>query len=92
MKYVLILGANGVLGSEITRQLAQCKNVEQTCYDIRQISYTLIRTADLIEADSMEYHLHKAGEKAHSRYVSRAVVANLEILMGRQLYHSEHIS
>lgn len=176
MKHVLILGANGVLGSEITRQLALYKDIEQTCYDIRQISYkringrnicadvcdrkalekavagqdyvvcslngnwysqaqslvevlmhrediciiwvtgmgihnevagyygllwkryaamypdyiqaadcivnsgipyTLIRTADLTEADSMEYHLHKPGEKAHSRYVSRAAVANL---------------
>lgn len=133
MKHVLILGANGVLGSEITRQLALYKDIEQTCYDIRQISYkringrnicadvcdrkalekavagyygllwkryaamypdyiqaadcivnsgipyTLIRTADLTEADSMAYHLHKAGEKAHSRYVSRAAVANLII-------------
>ncbi len=41
------------------------------------IPYTLIRTADLTESDKKTYHLHKAGEKAHSRYVSRTAVAML---------------
>ena len=58
MKHVLILGANGVLGSEITRQLAQCKNVEQTCYDIRQISYKRINgkniCADVCDRKALE--------------------------------------
>ena len=176
VKHVLVLGAGGVLGSEITRQLEQYSEVEQTCYDIRHIGYhrangrniqadvcdetalqeavkeqdyvvcslngdwlaqahslvsvlkaqknvhiiwvtgmgihnevtgihglmwkryaamypeyikaadciaesgipyTLIRTADLTESDKTTYHLHKAGEKAHSRYVSRTAVAML---------------
>ena len=173
---MLVLGAGGVLGSEITRQLEQYAEVKQTCYDIRCIGYhrangrniqadvcdekalkeavkgqdyvvcslngdwlaqahslvsvlkeqrnthiiwvtgmgihnevagihglmwkryaamypdyikaadfivgsgipyTLIRTADLTESDKTTYHLHKAGEKAHSRYVSRTAVAML---------------
>lgn len=176
MKNVLVLGAGGVLGSEITRQLEQQPEVRQTCYDIRQIAYkrsngrnicadvcdgnalrqavsgvdfivcslngdwlsqaqtlvsvlhgrqdvriiwvtgmgihnevsgihglmwrryaamypdyiqaadciatsgipyTLVRTADLTESGDPSYHLHHAGEKAHSRYVSRAAVAAL---------------
>lgn len=153
MKNVLILGAGGVLGSEITRQLEQQSDVRQICYDIRQISYkrsngknicadacdenalrqavsgvdfvvcslngdwlsqaqtlvsvlhgrqdvriiwvtgmgihnevsgipyTLVRTADLTESGDASYHLHHAGEKAHSRYVSRAAVAALIVKM-----------
>ncbi len=176
MKHVLVLGAGGVLGSEITHQLEQLPNIRQTCYDIRQIPYqrsngrnicadvcnenalrqavgdmdfvvcslngdwlsqaqtlvsvlhgrqdvriiwvtgmgihdevvgihalmcrryaamypdyiqaadciansgipyTLVRTADLRNSDDTNYHLHHAGEKAHSRYVSRAAVASL---------------
>ena len=176
MKNVLVLGASGVLGSEITRQLEQQPEVRQTCYDIRQIAYkrsngrnicadvcdenvlrqavrdvnfavcslngdwlsqaqmlvsvlrgrqdvriiwvtgmgihnevtgihglmwrryaamypdyiqaadciansgipyTLVRTADLTESADTSYHLHHAGEKAHSRYVCRAAVAAL---------------
>lgn len=41
------------------------------------IAYTLIRTADLTEFGDESYHLHREGEKAHSRYVSRAAVAAL---------------
>ena len=180
MKNILVLGAGGVLGSEITRQLEQQPNIQQTCYDIRQISYarsngknicadvcdenalrqavsdvdfvvcslngdwlsqaqtlvsvlhgrhdvriiwvtgmgihnevagihgmmwrryaamypdyiqaadciansgipyTLVRTADLTESGDTSYHLHHAGEKAHSRYVSRAAVAALIVKM-----------
>ena len=180
MKNVLILGADGVLGSEITRQLEQLPNVQQTCYDIRQIPYersngrnicadvcdenalrqavrdvdfvvcslngdwlsqaqtlvsvlhgrqdvriiwvtgmgihnevsgihglmwrryaamypdyiqaadcivnsgipyTLVRTADLTESGDISYQLHHAGEKAHSRYVSRVAVAALIVKM-----------
>lgn len=173
---VLTLGANGVLGTEITKQLEQIDNINQLCYDIRQISYerrngrnicadvcdrselsaavkgqdfivcslngdwlgqaralvsvldpahspriiwvtgmgihnevagihglvwrkyasiypdyieaadliascgapyTLIRTADLTEDGDASYHLHRAGQRAHSRYVSRSAVAKL---------------
>lgn len=180
MKRVLILGAGGILGSEITRQLEQQPEIRQTCYDIRQIPYerhngrnicadvcdenalrqavngvdfvvcslngdwlsqaqtlvsvlhrrqdvriiwvtgmgihnevsgihgmmwrryaamypdyiqaadciansgipyTLVRTADLTESEDTSYHLHHAGEKAHSRYVSRAAVAALIVKM-----------
>ena len=180
MKNVLVLGASGVLGSEITRQLEQQPEVRQTCYDIRRIfykrrngrniradvcdetalcqaaegqdfvvcslngdwlsqartlvsvlhgrhdvriiwvtgmgihnevsgihglmwrryaamypdyiqaadciansgiPYTLVRTADLTESGDTSYHLHHAGGKAHSRYVSRAAVAALIIKM-----------
>lgn len=180
MKQVLVLGAAGVLGSEITRQLEQQPDVRQTCYDIREIPYersngrnvcadvcdeaalrraaegqnfvvcslngdwltqaqtlvsvlrgrqdvrmiwvtgmgihhevagihgmmwrryaamypdyihaagciadsgipyTLVRTADLTESGDTTYHLHRAGEKAHSRYVSRAAVAALIVKM-----------
>lgn len=180
MKNVLVLGAGGILGSEITRQLEQQLDVRQTCYDIRQISYarsngknicadvcnegalrqavsdvdfvvcslngdwlsqaqmlvsvlrgrqdvriiwvtgmgihnevtgihglmwrryaamypdyiqaadciansgipyTLVRTADLTESGDTSYYLHHAGEKAHSRYVSRAAVAALIVKM-----------
>ena len=41
------------------------------------IPYMLIRTADLTEFGDESYHLHREGEKAHSRYVSRAAVAAL---------------
>lgn len=41
------------------------------------IPYTLIRTADLTEFGDESYHLHREGEKAHSRFVSRAAVATL---------------
>ncbi len=180
MKRVLILGAGGVLGSEITRQLEQQPDIRQTCCDIRKIPYTrsngkniradvcdesalrqavegqnfvvcslngdwlsqartlvsvlhgrqdvriiwvtgmgihnevagiygmmwrryaamypdyiqaadciadsgipytLVRTADLTESCDTAYHLHHAGEKAHSRYVSRAAVAALIVRM-----------
>ena len=180
MKNVLVLGAGGILGSEITRQLEQQSDINQTCYDIRKISYarsngknicadvcdenalriaaegqdfvvcslngdwlsqaqtlvsvlhgrqdvriiwvtgmgihnevagihglmwrryaamypdyiqaadciansgipyTLLRTADLTESRDASYHLHHAGEKAHSRYVSRAAVAALIVKM-----------
>lgn len=180
MKNVLVLGAGGVLGREITRQLEQQPDVRQSCYDIRQIPYqrsngrnicadvcdenalrqaacganfvvcslngdwlsqaqtlvsvlhgrqdvriiwvtgmgihnevagihglmwrryaamypdyiqaadcianfgipyTLVRTADLTESGGTSYHLHHAGEKAHSRYVSRAAVAALIVRM-----------
>ena len=58
MKHVLILGANGVLGSEITRQLALYKDIEQTCYDIRQISYKRINgrniCADVCDRKALE--------------------------------------
>lgn len=187
MKHVLILGANGVLGSEITRQLEQYPEIAQVCYDIHRISYirengtnvqadvcdenalrkavegqdyvvcslngnwlaqaktlasvlkeqqnvriiwvtgmgihnevaglyglvwrhyatiypdyiraadyisdsgipyTLIRTADLTESDHVSYHLHQPGEKAHSRYVSRAAVAKLitKIILSEAYY------
>ena len=40
--------------------------------------YTLIRTADLTEdGGDASYHLHRAGQRAHSRYVSRSAVAKL---------------
>lgn len=39
VKHILVLGAGGVLGSEITRQLEQYSEVEQTCYDMRRIVY-----------------------------------------------------
>ena len=180
MKNVLVLGAGGVLGSEITRQLEQQPDVRQTGYDVRRISYarsngknicadvcdenalrqavsgvdfivcslngdwlsqaqtlvsvlhgrqdvriiwvtgmgihnevsgihglmwrryaamypdyiqaadcivnsgipyTLVRTADLTESGDTSYRLHHAGEKAHSRYVSRAAVAALIVKM-----------
>ena len=45
------------------------------------IPYTLVRTADLTESGDISYHLHHAGEKAHSRYVSRAAVAALIVKM-----------
>lgn len=39
MKRVLVIGADGILGSEITRKLEQYSDIEQICYDIRQILY-----------------------------------------------------
>ena len=45
------------------------------------ISYTLVRTADLTGSGDTSYHLHHAGEKAHSRYVSRGAVAALIVKM-----------
>lgn len=41
------------------------------------IPYMLIHTADLTEFGDESYRLHCEGEKAQSRYVSRAAVAVL---------------
>ena len=49
--------------------------------EVSCIPYTLVRTADLTKSSFNSQHLHHAGEKVHSRYVSRAAVAALIVKM-----------
>lgn len=77
MKKIVTIGAAGHLGREITRQLEAQRGIEQSCFDISPIPYTLIRTADLTEDSNVKYHLYKEEEKIKKKYVSSGAVAKL---------------